>query len=229
MIYNEDMISSSTYSLFEPSPWLDAGQILLGGFITSVILYFFIGWLLRFTGIEKLLHKLLGHSARIGSDPLPKALGKYISIFIFILFLRSAVEKSGYIEVEKFLDNVVNYIPYLLGAVFIMFLGIQTSRTLYTIVYNAVHFENPRTAYIIAYITRVIFLFFVFTIVINLVNASSIEIIPEYLVRSVLIGFVSSAGLAFGLAFGLGGRDAAAQIIHEYLSSKDDKEKNLKN
>lgn len=207
---------------------MEAVQILFFGFVTALLLFLLIGWIFRFTGIEKLFHKFLGHSTRIGRDPLPRAIGKYIAVFIFLLFLRSAVERAGYSDLEKFLDNVVSYLPYLLLALLITFFGIQTSRTGYTLVYNAVHFENPRTAIVLAYITRVLILFFTFTIAINLINTSTIEIIPDYLIRSVLIGFVASAGLAFGLAFGLGGKDAAAQIIHEYLNKKEE-DKNLKN
>jgi hypothetical protein len=90
-----------------------------------------------------------------------------------------------------------------------------------------VHFENPRTATILAQIARIAILFFTFTIVINLIN-THVEIIPEYLIRSLLIGFVATMSLAFGLAFGLGGRESAAQIIYEYLNGKEE-EKNLKN
>ncbi len=139
------------------------------------------------------------------------------------------MELAGYTEVEKFLNSVVSYLPYLFLAVFITFLGVQTSRTLYNIVYNTVNFENPRTAVIIANITVVLFLFFIFAIVINLINTGPIEIIPEYLVRSILIGFVSAVSLAFGLAFGLGGQSAASEVIREYLKSKEEKAKNLKN
>ncbi len=221
-------MNPSVYSLLEPSPWMEAIQILFFGFVTALLIFLLIGWIFRFTGIEKLFHKFLGHSTRIGRDPLPRAIGKYIAVFIFLLFLRNAVERAGYSDLEKFLDNVVAYLPYLLLALLITFFGIQTSRTGYTLVYNAVHFENPRTAVILAYIARVLILFFTFTIAINLINTSTIEIIPDYLIRSVLIGFVASAGLAFGLAFGLGGKDAAAQIIHEYLNKKEE-DKNLKN
>lgn len=100
---------------------------------------------------------------------------------------------------------------------------------MYNIVFNTVNFENPRTAVIIANITVVLFLFFIFAIVINLINTGPIEIIPEYLVRSILIGFVSAVSLAFGLAFGLGGQVAASEVIREYLKSKEEKAKNLKN
>ena len=47
------------YVLSPYSPLLQVVQIVLGGFITSVLIYFFIGWVFRFTGIEKLLHKFL--------------------------------------------------------------------------------------------------------------------------------------------------------------------------
>lgn len=227
-MYNDPMYTTFVYTLLEPSPMMEAAQLLLFGLVTALLIYLFIGWIFRFTGIEKLLHKFLGHSTRIGRDPLPRAMGKYISVFVFLLFLRSAVEKAGYSDLEKFLDSVVAYLPYLLLALLITFFGIQTSRTGYTIVYNAVHFENPRTAAILAQIARTLILFFTFTIAINLINTGAIEIIPDYLIRSVLIGFVASASLAFALAFGLGGKEAAAQIIHEYLNKKGDEEKNLK-
>lgn len=217
-----------SYYLFEPNPWFLAGQILLGGLITSALVYIFIGWIFRLTGIEKFIHKFLGHTTRIGGDPLPKAIGKYLSVFIFLLFLRSAVQKAGYSDIEKFLDNVVDYLPHLLVALLITFFGIQTSRTSYTLVYNAVHFENPRTAVILAYVARVLILFFTFTIAINQINTGSLEIIPEYLIRSILIGFVAATSLAFGLAFGLGGQSAASDMIREYLDSKEDGDKNLK-
>lgn len=226
-MYNISMFTTLD-TFLQPSPLTEAFQIFFFGLVTSLILYLFIGWIFRFTGIEKLLHKLLGHSARIGRDPLPKALWKYLSVFIFLLFLRTAVERTGYTEVEKFLDSLVDYVPFLFWAVFISFLGIQASKTFHSIVYNAVHFENVKTAAVVANITRVLFLFFVFTIVIGLINAGPVEIIPEYLVRSVLIGFVASASLAFGLAFGLGGKDAATQILHEYLHKKEEEQKNLK-
>lgn len=218
---------ATLYTLLEPSPWIDAAQTLFFGFVTSLLIYFLIGRIFRLTGIEKLLHKFLWHSTRIGNDPLPRAIGKYLAVFVFLLFLRNAVEKAGYYDLEKFLDSVVAYLPYLLLALLITFFGIQTSHTGYSLVYNAVHFENPRTAIILAQIARISILFFTFTIAINLINTGAIEIIPEYLIRSVLIGFVASASFAFGLAFGLGGKDAAAQIIHEYLNKKDG-ENNLK-
>lgn len=216
------------YSIFESSPWTEAVQVLLIWLASSFVLYFFTGWLFRYTGIERLFHKFLGYDTRVGRDPLPQAVGKYIAVFVFLLFLRNAVEKAGYTDLEKFLDSVVVYLPYLLLALLISFFGIQTSRTGYMLVYNAVHFENPRTAVILAQIARIAILFFTFTIVINLIN-TGVEIIPEYLIRSVLIGFVAAVSLAFGLAFGLGGRQSASQIIEEYLNRDDEEEKNLKN
>ena len=142
--------------------------------------------------------------------------------------MRSAVERAGYSDLEEFLNSVVAYLPHLLLALLITFFGIQTSRTSYTLVYNAVNFENPRTAIVLAYIARILILFFTFTIAINQINTGSVQIIPDYLVRSILIGCVAAMSLAFGLAFGLGGQHAAADLIREYVDKKDFDEKNLK-
>lgn len=74
--------------------WIEIIQWVVAGLITSFLLYYFIEWFFRFTGIEKFIHKILRHAPMIGKDSLAKALGKYASIFIFILFLRKAVAIS---------------------------------------------------------------------------------------------------------------------------------------
>ncbi len=66
------------------SPWIAAVQILLVGLACSVFLYFATGWIFRFTGVERLIQKLLGHTTRIGHDPLPRAIGKYIAVFVYL-------------------------------------------------------------------------------------------------------------------------------------------------
>jgi hypothetical protein len=52
------------------------------------------------------------------------------------------------------------------------------------------------------------------------------------LIISILIGVVAAASIAFGLAFGLGGREAATRIINDFLMKKkvpeNLPEKNLK-
>lgn len=212
MIYFIDTYNNNVF--------LQAGVILLGWFVLSCVLYFFIDWIFRFTGIEKLIHKFLGHSTRIGKEPIARALGKYIAVFVFLVFLRKAVEKAGYLELEKFLTSVLEYLPHLLLALIITFFGIQTSQSSYALVFNAVNFENPRTALILAQISRVIILFFTFTIAINQINTGTLEIIPEYLIQSILIWFVAATSLAFGLAFGLGWRSASEELIREYLDKK---------
>ena len=213
----------------QTSPLVEWVIILAVGLLISFFLYFIIGRILRKTGIEQFLNRFLGDSIRIWSDPIPKAVGKYIAVFVLLLFLRSAVEHAGYTEIEQFLTRVVGYLPHLLLALLIAFFGFQSSKTGYSIVYNAVNFENPRTAVVIANMARIIIIFFTFTIVLDQINAQDVQIIPEYLIKSILIGFVAAASLAFGLAFGLGGRESAAQIIHEYLNKKNGDDKNLKN
>lgn len=104
---------TSYYSIIAASPWTEAAQILFFGLVTSLLIYFFTEWIFQFTGVEKLIHKLLGHGARIGRDTLSRAIGKYIAVFVFLVFLRMAVERTGYTEVEEFLDTLVDYVPFL--------------------------------------------------------------------------------------------------------------------
>lgn len=199
-------------------------EMFLIGIVVSIGLYFLTGWIFHITGVEKILLKFFGQKARIGKDALPKAIGKYIAIFVFLLFLRSAVDMAGYTEIEQFLSRVVEYLPHLLLALLITFFGIQSSETAYNIIYNAIRFESKKTAALLGNIGRVIILFFTFSITLGQINYG-VDIIPSYLIISILIGIVASASLAFGLAFGLGGKEAATKIINDFLMKKKDPEK----
>jgi len=121
-------------------------QILLIGIIVSIGLYLLTEWIFHVTGIEKMLLKVFGQKTHIGQDTLPKAIGKYIAIFVFLLFLRSAVKAAGYLEIEEFLSRVVDYLPHLLLALLVTFFGIQSSETAYNIIYNALRFDSKKTA-----------------------------------------------------------------------------------
>lgn len=58
-MYNDSMYTSFVYMLLEPSPMMEAAQLLLFGLVSALLIYLLIGWIFRFTGIEKLLHKFL--------------------------------------------------------------------------------------------------------------------------------------------------------------------------
>jgi amino acid permease len=130
--------------------YMPAVQVLAIGVCISIGLYLLTEWFFHITGIEKILLKFFGQKARIGKDALPKAIGKYIAIFVFLLFLRNAVDRAGYHELEQFLSRVVEYLPHLLLALLITFFGIQSSETAHNIIYNAVRFESKKTAALLA-------------------------------------------------------------------------------
>jgi hypothetical protein len=87
-----------------------------------------------------------------------------------------------------------------------------------------VRFESKKTAALLGNLWRVVILFFTFSITLGQINAG-VEIIPAYLVISILIWVVAAASIAFGLAFGLGGKEAATKIINDFLMKKKEPEK----
>lgn len=208
--------------------WVPPLEILITGVIVSGLLYALIGWIFQITGIERAILRIFGQRSRIGNDSLPRAVGKYIAVFVFLLFVRRAVSLAGYVEVEEFMSKVLNYLPHLLLALLITFFGIQTSHTAYKIVYNALRFDNKTTASVLWHVARVVIGFFTFTIVLDQINYG-IQIIPDYLIKSILIGFVSAISIAAGLSFWLGGRKAAEHIIGQFLEKDEKSEKTWKN
>lgn len=97
----------------------------------------------------------------------------------------------GFFEVERFLSDVINYLPSLFIAVLIGFFGIRFSKTVYGIVKQTSHFSDPQTANALAHIARIGILFFTLMIALHY-----LRIVDAFVINTVLVGFVAMVSLA---------------------------------
>lgn len=135
---------------------------------------------------------------------------KAFSYYIFLVFFRLAIVFIWIKEVEKFLWDLIAYLPSLFIAVIIWFFWVRFANFVYDVVFHALELTKQKTAKIIASWAKIIILFFTLMVVL-----SKIWIATE-ITNTILIWFVSMLAIAWWLAFWLWWKDIAAEILESF-------------
>jgi len=115
----------------------------------------------------------------------------------------------GLTQLSEFLDGLVAYLPNVIAAVAILIIGILVANLLYSIVKNASESAKLKSSSFLASLTK--WSIFVFAFIAALVQLK----IAADLLTVLFTGIVVMIAIAGGLAFGLGGKDAARDIINK--------------
>lgn len=190
--------------------------ILLVGYIVATALSRAITFLLRKVGFDRI-------STRIGLTRLEQQmglkmdtaglLGRIVYWFIFLIFLVPAVNALGLDSVSALLGQIVGYIPNVFVAILILFLGTLAATFVADIVRGATSSGNVGSPNLFANIARYAILGFVVIVALEQLNIGSA------LLNILFTAVLGAAALAFGLSFGLGGRDAAKRLVERSESS----------
>jgi small-conductance mechanosensitive channel len=138
-----------------------------------------------------------------------KFLGALAKLFFIVLMLMPALDIIGLSQVNSFLNEVLSYIPAVVVAAVILFIASVAADILGDMVHGTSRALGSRIAHLLGSTTRVAI--WVFAIIMAL---SELGIAPQYM-YTLFAGFVAMVALAGGLAFGLGGKDAAKDLIDE--------------
>lgn len=137
--------------------------------------------------------------------------------FILIAFFISAANAFGLPQVNGFLQDVLNYIPNVIIASVITILGILIANFIADLTHGTTRAFRGGSAKIVAAITR-------YAVIIFTVFAALLQL---GIGRSLLDSFFNNLGLAlaaaFGLAFGLGGKEMATDIIKKIRKDVSEK------
>jgi hypothetical protein len=185
--------------------------ILLVGWIIASVLSKTVMFILRKVGFERL-------GARIGLDRIERSTGMQLNVvtilgsivywFIFLIFLVSAFDALGLASVSSILNSLIAYIPNVFVAIIILFLGILAANFVADIVQGSTattRVGNPR---LFAAIARYAIIAFT-----GLIALEQLQIAPA-LLNILFTATIGAAALAFGLAFGIGGQDAARRFLN---------------
>jgi hypothetical protein len=141
-------------------------------------------------------------------------LAYWLVILVMIVFVANSL---GLHIVAELFNQVVLYIPNVIVAILVLVFGTILARFINKLVFawlNNVEFTGALTVSTFSEYAILIFVFFM--------AMEQLQIANELLTAAFIIAF-GAVGLAFSLAFGLGGRDWAARVIDEH-TRKDKKD-----
>ncbi len=137
-----------------------------------------------------------------------RLLGNLVKWFIIIVFLVASLEVLGLVRVTTFLQQVVLlYLPQVIVSVLIIILAAIVADIVRNIVTGSARAAGVKQAAMAGAIAKwAIWIFAVLAALNQLGVAAAFW-------QTLFTGIVVALSLAFGLAFGLGGKDAAARSI----------------
>jgi hypothetical protein len=152
-------------------------------------------------GLSKVLR---GLNTQISTQ---EVLGEIIRWGIILVFLVPASEVLGLPQLSQLINGLVNYIPNVVVAMIILMVGAVLADIVGEVVGGASHALGASTASVLAVVSK--YTVIAFSIMVAL---SELRIATD-IINTLVMGVVGMVALAGGLAFGLGGRDTAAEIL----------------
>jgi len=156
--------------------------------------------------------KLLEHLG-LGSS-FVRIVGVLVWWFIFLVFFIAAANALELNVVSQLLNRLVLFLPQVIAAVFILGVGIYVSTVVREIVLNTCTANHVKGAPTVAKLARAAVVAYAAFMALEQLG------IARTITTSTLQIILASVGLAFGLAFGLGGRDAAAEALKGLLKKE---------
>jgi len=160
------------------------------------------------TGVNKFLKK--GEIVKAPSE----IVGTLVYWFIMILVLIASLDALGLPIVSDMLNSIFLYIPNVVAAIIVLVLGVLMGSLLAAVVRTAASNAGLKNAEGLGKIS--LYAIVVFVAAIALIQLG----IGEEIVVSAFGLVFGAAALALALAFGLGGRDVAADYLKRWLEEK---------
>lgn len=200
-----------------------AGLLNLLPSIIAALIVLVVGWLaaswagklvakaIEFTKVDDIIDSAgLDRSlSEAGVDfNLAKLVGWLVKWFIIVVILIAVAEILGLDQITNFLETIALYIPNIIIAVVILLVGLVVGNFVDKVVHKAVLASNLSAA-AGALSSLAKWAIIVFTFLAALTHLK----IAEDLIQTLFMGLVGMLALAGGLAFGLGGKEAARELI----------------
>lgn len=233
-LYNEIMLKVD--DLWPKFLW--AFLIILIGWVISRLIYLFVIYIFKRFKIIELINKFeiqfeseiedwIDDITEKDLPPLPEwekirsrlsekikidiVVAKSFSYYVFIIFFRISISYIWITEVEKFLHDLILYLPNLFIGVVIGFFWVRFARFIHDVIYHALTLTKEKTSKIIAVSAEMIVLFFTLMLMLDY-----IKIVDKFIINTILIGFIAMLSISWWLAFWLGWKDIAKEILESF-------------
>jgi len=177
--------------------------VLFGRVVSQIVKAIKIDEALRKAGVESFLNRG-GLNLNSGNF-----LGGLVRWFIILVFLVGAFDVLHLSQVTLFLKDILNYLPQVVVAVLILIAAGMVAEAMKKIVLSTAMTAEISSAGFLATATK--WVIWIFAI---LVALSQLGIAAGF-VQTIFTGLVVALSLGLGLAFGLGGQEAAGRTIEK--------------
>jgi hypothetical protein len=192
--------------------------VAIGWFVSSLLAKAVTG-LLRAIRFDELMQKAglsdFMNKMGTGIDSVGVIAG-IVKWIVRIVVLLVAFDTLGLPAVSDVMRQLLLWLPNLVVAIFVLFIGGIAARAVGNIVRGATAeggFSNPET---LANVSRTAVWAFAIVVAINQLG------IATNLINTLFTGFVGALAIACGLAFGLGGRDLASRTLENWYDQAQD-------
>ena len=181
--------------------WLLA--VLLEKLVENTLKSLKVDAFLKSAGLEDIV-KRAGHNLNSGWF-----IGMLVKWFVIVVFLMASFDMLGLNQVSTFLREVVNYLPQVIVAVLILMAAVIIASAMQRVVVASSKASNIKSSELLGRVTK--WAIWIFAL---LAALYSLGVAPA-LIQTIVMAVFAGGALAFGLAFGLGGKDAASKIIEK--------------
>lgn len=188
---------------------LGALIVLLVGYVIAKILYKAVTKLLQKAKLDQRLTENQGGRfvEKVSPGGSPAALVGSVVFWVVMLFvISSAIGTLGIPAVTNFMNQVLAYLPNVIAALLIFIVAAAVAGAVGGLVHRTMG-DTPTGKIVRAAVPAIVMGIAVFMILTQLG-------IAPVIVTITYVALVGSTALAAALAFGLGGRDAAAELVN---------------
>jgi len=137
-------------------------------------------------------------------------IGGLVKWFIIIVFLMASLQIIGLSQVNDFLrEAVLYYLPKVIVAALVLVIATVLADAMKKVVKASAQAANIHSANMLGSITRYAIWIFAFVIALSELG------IATAFMQILFTGLIAALAVAIGLAFGLGGKDAASRAIEK--------------
>lgn len=203
--------SLNSIGLFLPK-FLAGFFVFLIGFLFGSIIKHVIIILLNFLRIDEFLHKTkLTQKGKFKG--WIEVTAEFCKWTITVIFLIPTLEIWGLSKATSVLYDFISNLPNIIIAVIILFVGLILSNIAHDLVKQSIKTLGAKSANTLSLFTKWLIIFFTALVVLDQLG------IAQDLIRILFTGIVAMIAIAGGLAFGLGGKDVAKELL-ENLKKK---------
>ncbi len=183
---------------------------LILGWVIAWVVQFILAGLLRRIGLDKLLER--AGAARFltnaGFDPsVSKLIARLIYWLVLLVFILAATESLGLSRVVETLGGLVRYLPNVLAAFLILLFGGLLARVAGDAVGGLTAQAGVSTGTLLGQLVRYALLAFVAILALEQLQVQTTLLIAA------AIAIITSTALTLALAFGVGNRELARNIL----------------